>query len=74
MRWTNKQEIPVLYRVDADGNEHLVNGDRNKNTMVYYDVAENLRLRLVIRLQISEHHQSLIVRGIKKVRQTEKHE
>ncbi|GAB8033006.1 P-type conjugative transfer protein VirB9 [Escherichia coli] len=46
MRWTNKQEIPVLYRVDADGNEHLVNGDRNKNTMVYYDVAENLRLRL----------------------------
>ncbi|MGF7989613.1 TrbG/VirB9 family P-type conjugative transfer protein, partial [Klebsiella pneumoniae] len=44
--WTNKQEIPVLYRVDADGNEHLVNGDRNKNTMVYYDVAENLRLRL----------------------------
>ncbi|AKL44411.1 hypothetical protein APT80_10115 [Klebsiella pneumoniae] len=28
----------------------------------------------VIRLQISEHHQSLIVRGIKKVRQTEKHE
>lgn len=46
MRWLNKQEIPVLYRVDSDGNEHLVNNTPDKNTMIYHDVSENLRLRL----------------------------
>lgn len=46
MTWHNKQEIPVLYRVDADNNEYLVNGEPNKNTMVYYDVAEHFRLRI----------------------------
>lgn len=46
MRWTNRQEIPALYRVDADGNEHLVNNHPDKNTMVFHEVADNFRLRL----------------------------
>ncbi|EMW8476369.1 TrbG/VirB9 family P-type conjugative transfer protein [Salmonella enterica] len=46
MRWKSQQEMPVVYRVDADGNEHLVNGDPNKNTMVYFEVNNHFRLRL----------------------------
>lgn len=46
MRWKSQQEMPVVYRVDTDGNEHLVNGDPNKNTMVYFEVNNTFRLRL----------------------------
>lgn len=46
MRWTAKQTMPVVYRVDADGNENLVNGNPDNNTMVYYEVNDSFRLRI----------------------------
>ncbi|WP_353652217.1 TrbG/VirB9 family P-type conjugative transfer protein [Escherichia coli] len=30
MRWNSKQDLPVPYRVDADGNENLVNKHMEK--------------------------------------------
>ena len=74
MRWTNKQEIPVLYRVDADGNEHLVNGDRNKTqwfTMTWLKISVCAQGDQVADIRTS----SIVNRPWnKKVRQTEKHE
>jgi len=46
MRWSGKQTMPVVYRVDADGNENIVNGNPDNNTMVYFEVSENFRLRI----------------------------
>lgn len=46
MRWSGRQEMPVVYREDADGKEHLVNTHMDKNTMVLHEVAEKFVLRL----------------------------
>lgn len=46
MRWNGRQEMPVVYREDADGNENLVNTHMDKNTMVLHEVADKFVLRL----------------------------
>lgn len=43
--WTNSKTMPVVYRVDADGNENLVNFSMDKNIMVIHDVSPSFILR-----------------------------
>lgn len=62
MRWTSRQEMPVLYRVDADGKEHLVDNHPDKNTMVYHEVSKNLRLRLGDQV-VDIHTASIVNKG-----------
>ncbi|NDO82809.1 conjugal transfer protein TraH [Citrobacter sp. NCU1] len=43
--WENSKTMPVVYRVDSDGNENLVNNSMEKNVMVVHDVSPEFLLR-----------------------------
>lgn len=45
LRFNNKQPMPVLYYIDADGKENLVNYNMEKNTMVIHQVGDKFVLR-----------------------------
>lgn len=43
--WENSKTLPVVYRVDSDGTENLVNSNMEKNVMVIHDVSSEFLLR-----------------------------
>lgn len=43
--WENSKSMPVVYRVDADGNENLVNSNMEKEVMIVHDVSPEFLLR-----------------------------
>ncbi|TNV16103.1 conjugal transfer protein TraH [Buttiauxella sp. B2] len=43
--WDNSKTMPVVYRVDADGNENIVNSSMEKNVMVVHDISPEFLLR-----------------------------
>lgn len=45
LRFGNKQKLPVLYIIDDDGKENLVNYSMDKNTMVIHQLVEHAVLR-----------------------------
>ncbi|WP_261887516.1 TrbG/VirB9 family P-type conjugative transfer protein [Vibrio aerogenes] len=46
MKFATNQELPVIYAVDGDGKESLVNYHIEQDTVVIHSVAEQYRLRL----------------------------
>lgn len=43
--WENSKTMPVVYRIDSDGNENLVNSSMEKNVMVVHDISPEFLLR-----------------------------
>lgn len=45
-KWSSSVDLPVVYRVLADGSENLVNYSMDENVMVVHDVSPDFILRL----------------------------
>ncbi|EGH9360835.1 TrbG/VirB9 family P-type conjugative transfer protein [Salmonella enterica] len=43
--WDNHKTMPVVYRIDSDGNENPVNFDMDNNIMVVHDISPEFLLR-----------------------------
>ncbi|MGL4928260.1 MAG: TrbG/VirB9 family P-type conjugative transfer protein [Plesiomonas shigelloides] len=46
MRWSNANDLPMVYRANAEGKEMLVNTHMENNTMVIHEVSKNFVIRL----------------------------